>query len=72
MTNEEQIFKMLEGRIDTASNLLIECFELIYNAGYNEGIEKAAIVGSAKANECCYRSDGFEEGVAEAIRSLKK
>ena len=38
---KEQILKMIEGRIDTMTALAIESIELIYNAGYNEGIEAA-------------------------------
>ncbi len=43
MNTKEQIFKMLEGRIDTITNLSIECFEMVYEAGINEGLEKGAI-----------------------------
>ncbi len=39
--SKEQIFKQIEGRIDTAQNMMLECIELIYNAGYNDGIEAA-------------------------------
>ncbi len=42
MTNKEQILKMIEGRIETMQNLAIESIELIYNAGYNDGVEKVA------------------------------
>lgn len=56
MTNKEQILKMLEGRIETMQSLAIECIEMIYNAGYNEGIEHAAKYGID----------------AETIRKLKK
>ncbi len=47
MTNKEQILKMLEGRIDTMTALVIESIELIYNAGYNEGIEACIPVATA-------------------------
>lgn len=60
MTNKEQIFKMIEGRVDTMQTLSLECIELIYNAGYNEGIEAAAKV--ADSDYHC----------SEEIRGLKK
>ncbi len=43
MKTKEQIFKMLEDRIDAIANLNIECFEIVYEAGVNEGLEKGAI-----------------------------
>ena len=48
---KEQIFKMIDGRINTMQGLAFECIELIYNAGYNEAIEAAAkcIFGKAPA-----------------------
>lgn len=61
--SKEQIFKMIESRIDTMQNLAIECAELIYNAGYNEGIEKAA-------QAIQHESDGMMHDVI--IRKLKK
>lgn len=36
---KEQILKLVESKIDTCQQLAIESIELIYNAGYNEGVE---------------------------------
>lgn len=41
MTNKEQIFKMIEGRIETMQNLAIESIELIYNAAIDDAIKIA-------------------------------
>lgn len=57
---KEQTLKMLQGRIDTASSLLNECFELIYKAGFNDGFDAAA--------KLC-EHDGYTVG---EIRNLKK
>lgn len=38
---KEQILKLIESRIDAITELASESIELIYNAGYNEGIEAA-------------------------------
>ena len=38
----EQILKQIEGRVDSAQSLMLECIELIYKASYNEGIEDSA------------------------------
>jgi hypothetical protein len=46
MTNKGQILKMIEGRIDTMQTLAMESIELIYNAGYNEALDKAADIAS--------------------------
>lgn len=64
MKSKEQVFKLIEGRIDTMQALTIECIELIYNAGYNDAIEEAALVVDA-TNEW-----GF--AIAGKIRELKK
>lgn len=63
MTSKEQIFKMLEGRLETMQTMALESIELIYNAGYNEAIEEAAKL-----------AEGNNTGTASAnqIRSLKK
>lgn len=42
MSEKEQALKMIEGRIETITNLSLECIEMIYNAGYNDALEKAA------------------------------
>lgn len=59
--NKEQMFKLIESRIDTMQSLTLECIELIYNAGYNDGIE--AIIPTATAD---YHIS------ADEIRRLKK
>ncbi len=61
MNTKEQIFKMLEGRIDTMQALAIESIELIYNAGYNDGIEAVIPVATADYHV-----------TAEELRRLKK
>lgn len=43
---KDQVLKLLEGRIETMQQLSIECIELIYNAGYNEALNKAYEVAS--------------------------
>jgi hypothetical protein len=58
---KEQIFKMIEGRVDTMQNLMLECIELIYNSGYNEGIEAVIPVATADYHV-----------TAQEIRKLKK
>lgn len=65
MNGKEQIFKMLEGKIETMQTLAVECIELIYNAGYNEAIEAAAL----KVPK--YEDDNMND-IREAIRQLKK
>lgn len=57
---KEQILKMIEGRIDMMTALAVESIELIYNAGYNEGVEDA------------YRVASETTEYAEEIRKLKK
>lgn len=58
--SKEQVLKLIEGRIETMQTLAIESIELIYNAGYNEGIEIAS-------QHCCTVCKA-----AENIRELKK
>ncbi len=60
MTNKEQILKLIEGRIETMTALSIECIDLIYKAGYNEGIEDVLNLKET------------DEYVAKEIRKLKK
>lgn len=59
---KEQVLKLIEGRVDTMTALAIESIELIYNAGYNEGIEAAA-------NMLDKEGSGLP---ADKIRKLKK
>lgn len=66
MTPKEQAIKNIEGRIETIQTLSTECMELIYNAGYNEAIEAAAIACDAEGD---YNPASY---YCEAIRSLKK
>lgn len=61
MITKEPALKLIEGRIETIQNLSIECIEMIYNAGYNDGIEKAAKEASGW--------DNYEEA---QIKALKK
>lgn len=61
MTNKEQVLKLIEGRIETMQTLAIESIELIYNAGYNEGVEAVIPVATADYHV-----------TAEEIRRLKK
>lgn len=59
--SKEQVLKQLESRIETMQNTMIECIEMIYNAGYNDGIEAVVPVAT------------FDYHVTAAeIRSLKK
>lgn len=58
---KEQVFKQIEGRIETMQNTMIECIEMIYNAGYNDGIEAVVPVATADYHV-----------TAEEIRRLKK
>lgn len=67
MTNKEQILKMIEGRIDTMQNLAIESIELIYNAGYNEGIKTAANLVTSHENY-----DVVGAALTDMIKELKK
>lgn len=60
---KEQIFKMIEGRIDTIQALSFECIELIYNSGYNEAIEDAALEAASHHQDI---------NTAIVIRKLKK
>jgi len=59
---KEQILKLIDGRVDTMTALAIESIELIYNAGYNEGIEDVV-------KELIERK---KLGTAELIKGLKK
>ncbi len=62
MTNKEQMFKMIEGRIETMQKLAIECIEMIYEAGILDG-----------ANDALESAAKFADGkLSEEIRSLKK
>lgn len=58
---KEQLLKLIEGRIETMQTLAIESIELIYNAGYNEGIEAAAKEAS-----------GWGDYEVTQIKALKK
>ena len=42
--NKEQIFKLLENKIDTAQTLALECIEIFYKAVHNEAIDQAIAV----------------------------
>lgn len=41
---KEQAFKEIESRIDSLQELMTECSEILYNAGYNQAIEDAVFV----------------------------
>jgi hypothetical protein len=58
---------MIEGRIETMQNLAIESIELIYNAGYNEGIEAAANLVNTHKNY-----DVIGAALTDMIKELKK
>lgn len=58
---KEKVFELIASRIDSMQTLAIESIELIYNAGYNEGIEAAIPVATADYHV-----------TADQIRSLKK
>lgn len=69
MTPKDQVLKMIEGRVDTMQNMVLECIELIYKAAYNEAINDAA-----KLVDKDTRTDqaGYAFGPAIEIRKLKK
>lgn len=68
MTNKEQAFKNIEGRIETIQNLSTEIIELIYVAGYNEAIEDAA----NKVNDELGGDETDAYYTEREIRKLKK
>ena len=69
MTKEE-VWKVIESKINTLQSLTIECVELIYNGAYNEAIEAAA----KRAEQTAYDvgSNTLDTFTINEIRKLKK
>ena len=59
--DKEEAFKKIEGRVDKAQEIMVEIFEIIYAAGYNEAIEEAI-----------KQLDPYDVHLATRMRSLKK
>jgi hypothetical protein len=62
MDSKKIVLSLIEGRIETIQQLTVECIEMIYNAAFNEAIEKAADT---------LKNMGEEERIEIYIRELK-